>query len=148
MLPGGGIAERWVESLHAATKKDLSRAPNAGCVHVAFTRMQIPLRDRLDADAEFLDRLADACQDTHTAMQCIRTQGLHYHPSVAALAERVGRQQWLLNRKHEKNLIPILYHVDGYSCHAPLPPGPTWKHLLVVRVQSMSVSFCFVAIRF
>jgi mRNA-degrading endonuclease YafQ of YafQ-DinJ toxin-antitoxin module len=41
------VTERWIESLHAQTKRMLATAPHASMLHVAWHGVQLPLRSRL-----------------------------------------------------------------------------------------------------
>ena len=75
------VAERWIESQHALTKKHLNNAPHAGVVHIAFSGVQRPLRERL-ADPYYLASLAEACELSKNPWQCLQSCGLASHPSI------------------------------------------------------------------
>jgi hypothetical protein len=117
------VVERWVEALHALTKKLLKKAPNASAVHVAYMGLQPVLRDRLAAEPMLMHDLSERACTLTTPFACIQASGLSRHPSVKRITDAVATFRDV-NRKHRRDLTDILLHVDSHSLHAALPDVP------------------------
>jgi hypothetical protein len=118
----GPIAERWVEGLHSLTAHYLATAPHATATHVAYHGIQVPLRSRLSTTPHGIKQLAEYCAACRNPVKCLKAVGLWHHPAVVDLRRRV--RYGLLNRHHSPALTEIIYHVDAWSLHAPLPAVP------------------------
>lgn len=118
-LKFASVTERWIESLHSLAKRFIATAPNVSATHIAFHGIQLPLRTKLAEHPEDLKTLAELSSACRNPVNCLKSMGLWQHPAVVALRRRVPFM--LLNRKHSPALTEILYHVDAYSLHAPLP---------------------------
>lgn len=113
------VSERWVESLHALTKRHMSNAPHVSATHVAFHGIQLPLRTMLMTRPESLRQLADFAESCRNPVARLKAMGLWMAPAVMRLRGRISYQ--LLNRHHAPALTEILYHVDAHTLHTPLP---------------------------
>ena len=69
-----------------------------------------------------LQQLATECERTKNPLSCIKACGLLFHPAVQTLLASAEAKREL-NRKYSGQLASILYHVDPFSLHEPLP-GP------------------------
>jgi hypothetical protein len=113
------VTERWIESLHAQTKRMLATAPHATMLHVAWHGVQLPLRSRLLQKPELINEFAAHCARCRNPAECLKAVGLWRHPAVVDLRRRVPLRE--LNRSNAAALIEVLYHADAWSLHAALP---------------------------
>lgn len=113
------VSERWIESRHAIAKRHLSNAPNSSATHLAFHGLQRPLRDFFQSGATDLEELAAFCERMSKPIDCLREMGFWQHPVVVRLREAVPH--WKINHNLQSEIADILYHVDAFSLHAPLP---------------------------
>ncbi|CAE7662441.1 unnamed protein product [Symbiodinium sp. CCMP2592] len=116
------VAERWVEGLHAATKRSVRAAPHAGPAHIAFEFMSPHLRTWLRESPERLAMLAKHCRCTSNPLKMSDAAGLRHHPGIESLLvlSYSGKKK-ILPPKASKQVVPILFHCDPASHFRPLP---------------------------
>lgn len=120
------ISERWIEAQHAITKRYMANAPHITAGHVAFHGIQLQLRSLLTRRPETLHDLAGFASHCHNPVKCLKAMGLFRHPAVQKLVQQVRFKD--LNRAHSPALTEVLYHVDAFSLHAPLPSEDDGDH--------------------
>ncbi|CAE6948873.1 unnamed protein product [Symbiodinium microadriaticum] len=116
------VAERWVEGLHAATKRSVRAAPHAGPAHIAFEFMSPHLRIWLRESPERLALLAKHCRCTAHPLKMCDAAGLKHHPGIEALLvlSSSGKKK-ILPPKARKQVVSILFHCDPASHFRALP---------------------------
>ena len=114
--------ERWVEALHALSKRVIQSAHHVGPVHIAFFAIQTPLRDALSQEARLIEELARYAAATRNPYMCGKAMRLSGHRTVQRLLnEGVLGRFGHLNRFHTRELTQLLYHVDAVTLHQDLP---------------------------
>ena len=76
------IAERRVESQHAAAKRDLKGAPHYSCVRLAWKSIRVRLRCMVRKDPRNILRFADLCRDVKRQRLALVRMGFWLHPAV------------------------------------------------------------------
>eukprot|EP00974_Lingulodinium_polyedra_P070456 6818202-Lingulodinium_polyedra.AAC.1 len=109
------VTERWVEALHASSKKWLATAPNAGAVHLAFFSVQAFLRDYLQSSPGSLTRLSALCRRVRNPLAACTAMGFQFHPVVNGYVRACGKR--LALRKFAKHFTHVLYHVDPFTMY-------------------------------
>jgi len=116
------IVERWVEALHAASKKWFQLAPHASAVHLAFYGIRAPLRELLRSTPEGFAHFCDLCDAVRNVHLAIDHVGFRRHPEVVRLRdESLGH---IRHKKLHKHLVKILFHVDPSTLYGRLPDVP------------------------
>ena len=116
------VAERWVEGLHAATKRSVRAAPHAGPAHIAFEFVSPHLRTWLRESPERLAVLAKHCRCAANPLKMCDAAGLKHHPGIEALLvlSSSGKKKTLPDSAR-KQVVRILFHCDPASHFRPLP---------------------------
>ena len=116
------VTERWVEALHASSKKWLATAPNASVVHLAFFGMQSSLKDLLRQRPGDLAKLAAFCGHVRNPYKACSSMGMADHPVVRGLLQASGKN--VANRKFAWLLRRVLFHCDKETLYGDLPDIP------------------------
>lgn len=106
------IAERWVESQHAAAKKHLQGAPHYSCIHLAFRSIQTRLGQMFRADPEAVFRFARHCQEVKNPRKCLVRMKFWMHPAVQRRLQQQGGSVRAFGRSLRRWVVDLLYHVD------------------------------------
>jgi hypothetical protein len=115
------VAERWVESLHAANKHHFEGAPNAGAVHLAFLTMLKPMESAIESDANSLALMGKYCNDTRNERTALVEMGFIMHPQIQKFIRNSSGKTTCLARKHRPAIIELLYHIDAMTLFQDLP---------------------------
>jgi hypothetical protein len=109
------IAERWVESLHAALKKHLVAAPHYSAVHVAWRGIQNKLNVMFADRPQMLAEFADMCNDVRNPRRALVHMGFWHHPDVQQkLAQAAGGVREF-GRQLRPWVVQLLYHADSHT---------------------------------
>ncbi len=107
------VTERWVESLHATTKRIFQGATHASPLHLAFRQAHGSLeailqRSCTDGGSRCVGvyDLAKHCASVCNVQKALDATGMRRHPALEAAAAAGGR--WSLRKK----AVEIGYHVD------------------------------------
>lgn len=106
------IAERWVEGLHATSKRFLKNAPHHSALHLAWSIVQAPLQHLIQQRPDVVSQLADLCWQVRNTRRALNEVGLWWHPEVQGLVARCVGQMRDLGRSHRHWIIELIYHVD------------------------------------
>ena len=135
------VSERWVEGLHASTKRSTRSAPNAGPTHIAFEFMLPFLRQWLQEEPARLAALASHGHSTRRLDALCRCVGLSGHPGVQRLvSQKVLMKTPRVTRADMKHVVNIVFHCDAESHFRPLP-----KALVGSRVVRRGVNWALPA---
>ena len=120
------VAERFIESLHAATRREIAKAPRHSLVHVALAHSQQEIQNKMSSDLIWLERYAEGCRTVRNPMLAVDVLGLREHPAVqkvlSGLVSGHSKHQ-RVQRTHRPLLVDVIYHADLDSMFVKLPPG-------------------------
>jgi hypothetical protein len=106
------IAERWVESLHAALKKHLVAAPHYSAVHVAWRGIQNKLHGMLADRPHLLAEFAGICVEVRNPRRALVEMGFWQHPDVQQKLAHAGSVR-AFGRQFRPWVVQLLYHADS-----------------------------------
>ena len=114
------VTERWVEGLHARSRRWLEAAPHASAVQLAFHGMQSELQEMLRDNPESFATYAAKCSEAKNVVLGIESLGFEMHPVVTAVGIKTNRN--VARTKLRGTLIKVIYHVDPETMYNELPP--------------------------
>ena len=122
-------SERWVESLHAASKHWLDIVRNCGPAHVGFFSGLSAIRRYMKTHKDALLTYSAACMLVRNPLKCLQAMGFMHHPEVQRLIAASGKRG--LGREARGAVIDLLYHCDGHTLYSDLPdslpPAPSYR---------------------
>ena len=128
------ISERYVESLHAQTKKFIRGAPHHSALHHAWSIVHQGVQSLVAKDSSALSQLAQFCQKVKSPRLALAASGMFLHPDVQSFARLNRFNMRELSRLKRPMAVELLFHTDArtlFQDHRvrslaapPRPPPP------------------------
>ena len=113
------VTERLVEGTHAAMKREITRARNAGLAHLALNYHLPELTSHLENEPESLAMLAKVADTLRSPMDVVRALGFEHHPQIQHCLADAKWNTASFNRSAAGATQEVVYHADlGTMCQA------------------------------
>ena len=109
------IAERYVEGLHARTKRALRGSPHAGAAHISFESQRPAIQAFIQSHPDQLPYLASLCHEARNGHRVLQVVGLLEHPLIVEALRKHGQRVFSGGRAGHKLAVQVLHHCDGRS---------------------------------